>query len=185
MKSLKDILTESKKTYPFKIGVAGDLPEGFNERLRLALEKFTVNSLSSGKKTPIQERPLDFPRLENMEVTYWDAELKYPTTESILKEYLGNVCSVDESLIVVRNPNAPMSEIIENPKDQAYETMLTKEELGGESAQDSVGSNRIMYILKEIETERKESGDTKDGFKTEAIKEEPQNMAREFLVMQT
>lgn len=175
MKSFKDILTESKKTYPFKIGVAGELPEGFNDRLRLALEKFTVDSLSAGKKTPIQERPLDFPRLENMEVTYWDAELKYPTTEAILREYLGSVCSVDESHIVVRNPNAPMSEIIENTKEETYEVMLTKEDMGGESAQNSVGSNRVMDLLKELETARKERGDTKDGFKTEAVKEEPQN----------
>lgn len=175
MKSLKDILIESKKTYPFKIGVAGELPEGFNDRLRMALEKFTVDSLSSSKKTPIQEHPLDFPKLENMEVTYWNAELKYPTTEDILKEYLGSVCSVDVSHIVVRNPNSPLSEIADVSKDETYEVMLTKEDMGGESSQESVGSNRVMDLLKELEAARKERGDTNDGFKMEAIKAEPQN----------
>lgn len=176
MKSLKDILIESKKTYPFKIGVAGELPEGFNDRLRMALEKFTVDSLSSSKKTPIQEHPLDFPKLENMEVTYWNAELKYPTTEDILKEYLGSVCSVDVSHIVVRNTNSPLSaEIADVSTDETYEVMLTKEDMGGESSQESVGSNRVMDLLKELEAARKERGDTKDGFKMEAIKAEPQN----------
>jgi hypothetical protein len=59
--------------------------------------------------------------------------------------------------------------------DTTYETLLTKEELGGESAQNSVGNNRIMELLKELEAARKERADGTEGFKAEAIKEEPQN----------
>ena len=40
--------------------------------------------------------------------------------------------------------------------DKEYEIMLTKEELESESAQDSVGENRVMDLLKELETARKE-----------------------------
>jgi hypothetical protein len=173
MKSLKDILLESKKTYPFKIGVAGELPEGFNERLRTALEKFTIDSLSSGKKTPIQEHPLDFPQLSNMEVTFWDVELKYPTTEYILREYLGTVCSVHVSHIVVKNPNSPLSELDEKSKDETYEVLLTSENMGGTSAQQSVGNNRVMDLLKELEAVKKERGE--ESFIAETPKQEPQN----------
>jgi hypothetical protein len=175
MKTLHDYLVESKKTYPFKIGVAGELPDGFNERLKTALEKFSIVSISSGKKTPIQERPLDFPNLENMEVTYWDAELNYPTTESILQEYLQNFCSVPKSHVIVRNPNSPAEQEKEIEDSDVYEPLLTNADLKGESAQQNVGQSRIMDLLKELETARKERSDDTDGFKTEAVKEEPQN----------
>lgn len=177
MKSLKEYLVESTKTYPFKIGVAGDIPDGFNERLRTAMEKFAVVNLSAGKKTPIQKNPLDFPQLENMEVTYWDVEVKYPTTEAILHEYLSSVCTVEASHIIVRNPNAVIPEHQNNQTDdsETYEVMLTKEDMGGPSAQADVGDNRVMDLLKELEAARKERAENKDGFKAEAMKEEPQN----------
>jgi hypothetical protein len=177
MKSLKEYLIESKKTYPFKIGVAGDIPDGFNERLRTALEKYSVASLSAGKKTPIQKRPHDFPQLENTEVTYWDVEITYPTTEAILREYLSNVCTLDEANIIVRNPNAKIPEHNNDPDEgsDTYEVMLTKEDMGGVSAQADVGNNRVMELLKELESARKERGENNDGFKAEATKEEPLN----------
>lgn len=177
MKSLNEYLIESTKTYPFKIGVAGDIPDGFNEKLRTALEKYSIATLSAGKKTPIQKQPLDFPQLENQEVTYWDVEVKYPTTDALLREYLSNICTVDEANIVVRNPNAIIPEHDNNPteRNDTYEVMLTKEDLGGPDAQADVGGNRVMELLKELEAARKERGENKDGFKAEATKEEPQN----------
>ena len=80
MKTFTQILNESKKTYEFKIGVAGAPTDGIQDSLETALKKFDLISMSTGKKTPIQERPLDFPQLQNMEVTYYDAEVAYPTT---------------------------------------------------------------------------------------------------------
>jgi hypothetical protein len=159
MKSFVEYLTESKKTYEFKIGVAGELPEGFEDRLETALQKYSVVKMSSGKKTPIQERPLDFPQLQNMEVTYFEVELNYPTTVQVLQEYLGKVCSVDQSYIIVRNPNEPQELYQQAAADDdgEYETLLTKEDMGGESAQDSVGGNRVMELLKELEKARKEN----------------------------
>ena len=159
MRSLSEILTESKKTYPFKIGVAGEVPEHFEEHLKTCLAKYKVIEMSAGKKTPIQERPLDFPQLQNMEVTYYEVELQYPTTTQVLQEYVGKCCSVDQSHIIVRNPNEPQEEYQEpkTEEDKTYEPMLTKEELESESAQDSVGGGRVMELLKELEKARKES----------------------------
>jgi len=94
MRSFKEILTESTKTYEFKIGVAGDLPEGFESAMKTALEKYKPVSVSAGKRTPITERPLDFPQLQNVNVTYFEAELFYPTTPQVMQEYIGNCCSV-------------------------------------------------------------------------------------------
>ena len=59
----QEILNESKKTYEFKIGIAGVLPEGCEESIKSCLEKYSVKEMSKGKRTPVQERPLDFPQL--------------------------------------------------------------------------------------------------------------------------
>lgn len=157
MRSFKDILTESKKTYSFKIGVAGPLPEGFVDSMETALKKYKVVNMTAGKKTPIQERPLDFPQLQNMEVTYYEAEVEYPTTSQVLQEYVGRCCGIDQAYVIVRNMNDPREEYQEMKDDAPYETMLDKEDMGGESAQESVGSNRVMDLLKELETARKEN----------------------------
>jgi hypothetical protein len=156
MRSFKDILLESKKTYEFKIGIAGDCPQECVDMLETALKKFNVTNMTSGKKTPIQERPLDFPQLQNMEVTYFEATVEYPTTSQVLQEYLGKCCGVDQSHIIVRNMNDPREEYQEAKDDEPYEAMLTTEELGGESAQEDVAGNRVMDLLKELETARKE-----------------------------
>jgi phosphoketolase len=156
MTRFQELLTESKKTYNFKIGIAGELPEGCEDSIKTCLEKYSVASMSKGKRTPIQERPLDFPQLENTEVTYYEVELNYPSTQSVLQEYIGQCCNIDQAYIIVRNPDEMQEKYQEMPEDTTYETKLTQEDMGGESGQDSVGENRVMDLLKELEKARKE-----------------------------
>ena len=115
--AFEKFLAEAKKVYPFKIGIAGELPEGCEDMLKTCLEKYGINNISSGKKTPIQERPLDFPQLQNMEVTYFETELNYPTTTQVLQEYLGQCCGIDQSYIIVRNPMEPQEQYQEETQD--------------------------------------------------------------------
>lgn len=176
MKTLKDYLAESKKTYPFKIGIAGDLPEGIDSKLKTALEKYNVVSFSKGKTTPIQNRPLDFPQLENINVTFFEVEIHYPTTEAVLQEYLGSCCGVSRSHIMVRNPNSPVELEKETVEPTTYETLLTNDDMGGPSAQNEVGQTRVMDLLKELELARKDRPDrAESGFTHETPTPEPQN----------
>jgi len=152
----QEILNESKKTYEFKIGVAGELPENCEADIKSCLEKYSVAEMSKGKRTPVQERPLDFPQLENTEVTYYTVELNYPTTPDILQEYIGQCCNIDQAHIIVRGAGALQELYQEMPEDTTYETKLDTEDMGGTSAQESVGENRVMDLLKELEQARKE-----------------------------
>ena len=162
--TFEKFLTEAKKVYPFKIGIAGVLPEKCEDMLKTCLEKYGVNNITSGKKTPIQERPLDFPQLQNMEVTYFETELNYPTTSQVLQEYLGQCCGIDQSYIVVRNPMEPQEQYQEETQDGEYVAKLTTPELESIDGQGEVAGNRVMDLLKELETARKErSFDTVDG----------------------
>ena len=77
-----------------------------------------------------------------------------------MQEYVGKCCAVPQSHVIVRNPNEPQ-ELYQNTKeDGVYEPILTKEDMGGESAQDKVGENRVMDLLKELEKARKERADS-------------------------
>lgn len=156
MKSFSEYLMESKKSYKFKIRVAGELPEGFADKLETNLKKYEVLNLSSGKKTPIQETPMDFPALQNMEVTTYEVELSYPVTSHILEQYLVSNCSVPHSHLNVRGEFDPIEELQKPADESPYETLLDKEDMGGESAQKSAGETRVMDLLKELETARKE-----------------------------
>lgn len=163
MKSFQQLLNESKKTYRFKIGLAGELPEGIEDRLKTALQRYTVIELTKGKKTPIQEKPLEFPNLQNTEITYYEVELQYPTTDAVLQEYLGHFCSMPASHIKVRNAYDPL--VVDEPKNEkseTYEPLLTKEHIDATSGQELVGQNRIMDLLKELETAKKERESASD-----------------------
>ena len=183
MKKYSDYLTEAYngKVYPFKIGIAGD-NKGIADKLETALRKFGLTNCSPGKKTPIQQRPLDFPALQNEEVTYYECEVTYPTHTEMLQEYLGYQLGLPQSHIVVRNPNEPQELYQEVDQGKPYEVKLTKEEMeqADPKAQDHVGANRVMDLLQELEVARKsneyspiadvKAGDTTDITDTEGTK---------------
>ncbi len=151
-------LTEAKKVYEFSIGVAGELPEGFEDSLESALDRYSVASMSTGKKTPIQERPLDFPQLSNCEVTYYEAELNYPTTPQVLEEYLSMCCGVERASVIVRTKQDPRIDYQTQEDETNYQSKLDTLEMeqADPDAQNTVGTNRVMDLLKELEEARKE-----------------------------
>jgi len=103
MKSLKEYLTESKKTYSFKIKVAGPLPENFQETVKTKLSKFGCSKLEQVKSTPIQAAPLDFPEMSNVEITVFEAECSYPVTAPEIAEVIRTNVKISETCLRVRN----------------------------------------------------------------------------------
>lgn len=161
MKRFYDYIVESEKTYEFRIRVAGVLPLGFEDMLERALKKYELTSFTSGKKSPIQETPTLFGNLQNVEVTTWDASVKYPVTSSVLKNYLIDSCSFHASHMLVHNTHEPIEEIIasmSNQNKKAYEPLITKTEMEQScpKAQSHVGASRVMDLLKDLEQARKE-----------------------------
>ena len=157
MKNFETYLTEAKKTYKFKFGIAGDLPEGFTDSCESCLQKFGLVNMTPPKKTPIQERPLDFPKLQNVETHYFEVELSYPTTAQILGEYISQVTNVDPAYICLRDAEAPQEEYQDKDYKQIYEPKLGSEmESADPDAQKQVAGNRVMDLLKELEATRKD-----------------------------
>jgi hypothetical protein len=153
MKSFKDYITEGKKTYAFKIKVAGDITEEFKDNLKTAMERFSVVKMSNGKRTPITENPLDFPMIKNTSVTVFEVEVSYPTTSQVLEAYVSQVCRHPASQVVVRaaNEEASLQDVPDiKAKKDLEDALLATEDMGGESAQDQVGSTKVSSFLKDL-----------------------------------
>jgi len=91
MKSFKEYLSESKKLYSFKVKVAGELPEKFKESLKSRLERYEIATLEQTGKTPIQKLPIDFPEMENSEVTMFEVVTEYPVNAPQLETELREI----------------------------------------------------------------------------------------------
>ena len=153
MSTFKEYLSESVKTYEFKIKIAGDLPEGFDKAMKTALMKYDCASISKGKRIPIQESPLDFPEMKNTHVTIFDVACRYPVSTQSLTEYLSDQLMIARGGIRVRS--AREEEIIEdnleglNRIGTSTEAILNKP-YETESAQDQVGDKKVLNFLKEL-----------------------------------
>lgn len=110
MKSFKEHLSESKKQYDFRVKVAGEMTNEQESSLKTLLGKWSLSNFKKATKTPIQQLPLDFPKLKNMEVNIYEVTLDYPTTQFELTEYLSSELGVSKSHLVVKRPGEPTEE---------------------------------------------------------------------------
>lgn len=149
MKSFRDYLTESKKTYNFKIKVAGDLPEKFDATLKELLGKYSVASMDK-TKTPIQKAPLDFPNVKAQEVHIFEVSLEYPVTPPELRQYIGEKTQISGANLIVRGANEA-SEEYQTDKEEAYIVKLNSElENPNADIQKTVGEEGKMSFLSSL-----------------------------------
>ena len=162
MSTFKDYLTESAKSYDYKIKVAGPLEDKFSNRLETALAKFEVEKMSAGKKTTIMTQPLDFPYISNEEVTIYDVTTNYPATTREMKEYLGTYLNLPQTHIVVRKPGEPSEEYQEQmqvAKNSEYKNKLQDIEMKDSpevKGEDYHSTKANMSLLKELLKDKKD-----------------------------
>ena len=161
MSTFTKYLTESIKTYEYKVKIAGDITKDFATRLETACQKFEVQKLSAGKKTPIQSLPLDFPALSNESVTIYDLTTQYPVAVRELKEYIADYMRISPAMVVVRKPNEPTEEYQDNIADKSeYKNKLKDIEYKDApkvNAEDFHSTNANMSLLKELLKNREEA----------------------------
>ena len=156
MSTFATYLTESTKTYEYKVKIAGDIDKDFSTRMETALGKFEVSKMSAGKKTPIQSLPLDFPALKNESVTIYDVTTNYPVAVRELKEYLADYMKISPACVVVRKPGEPTEEYQEQMAvagKSEYKNKLQDIEYKDApkvNAEDFHSTNANMSLLKEL-----------------------------------
>ena len=140
--TFKQVINESfEKTFNYRIKFAGDVTNEGIKQLENILGKYGVQSVSSAKRTPIQEEPLDFKNKKlkgPTEVTSVDVVLQYQINERLLEVWVAvNMLMMSEHVVIqpVDSPRTLEDEVtknrIENDKDR-YADMdnaeLTNEE---------------------------------------------------------
>jgi hypothetical protein len=128
MKSLKDYLTENKKTYVFRIKVAGEIPPKFEENVKSKISKYGCSRMEKLSTTPIQTSALDFPNLSNVEVTIFEVECSYPVTSQQMLETLKEVQGFSESHVRIRNSGDPREDDIVNLTNEKSNKALLDDE---------------------------------------------------------
>lgn len=158
MKSFKEYLTESAKRYDFRIKLACDCSAENEAKLKTMLERFSVADFKKTGKTPIQELPLDFPKLRNREVTVYEVSLEYPTTQFELTEYISSGLGMTNEELVVRSPGEP-TEAYQQKAEKREGALLDDpnyKEAGNAKFEDYYGEKYNASFLKSLNDDAKE-----------------------------
>ena len=165
MSTFKDYLTESTKSYDYKIKIAGEPKDIDKNALETALQKFDLASMSAGKSTPIMTLPLDFPRLSNESVTIFDVTTNYPESPRVMHEYLSDILRIPMTHIVVKKPGEPSEQYqdeMQVAKKSEYATKLQDIEMKDApkvNPDEHTGDKYNMGLLKELLKDREVNKD--------------------------
>jgi hypothetical protein len=165
MSTFKDYLTESAKSYDYKIKIAGAKKDIDINALETALQKFDLASMSAGKTTPIMTLPLDFPALSNESVTIFDVTTNYPESPRVMHEYLSDLLRIPMTHMVVRKPGEPTEEYqadmqIGQKSEYANKLMdIEMKDAPKVKAEEHFGNKYNMGLLKELMKTKVENAD--------------------------
>ena len=152
MKTFKDFLFHSQKTYEFRIKLAEvEMNEDNLARIRNALEAYGVEEMGKPKRLPVQEHA-DFPRMGPCECHFIDFSIKYPTTSDQLTHVVAERALLDKGRVCVKTRAADEEIRAAEALGQDQEGALLEEpDLKDESgAQELVGQNRVGSFIKEL-----------------------------------
>ena len=165
MSTFKDYLTESTKSYDYKIKIAGASKDIDKNALETALQKFDLANMSAGKTTPIMTLPLDFPALSNEQVTIFDVTTNYPESPRVMHEYLSDLLRIPATHIVVRKPGEPTEQYqdeMQVAQKSEYQNKLLDIEMKDApkvNAEEFHSTKANMGLLKELLKDREVNKD--------------------------
>jgi hypothetical protein len=148
MKSFKEYLTESKKVYEFKIKIAGDCPKDCAAKIKEALACYNVESCSAGKSSPITEKQVDFPKLENVGATIFDVVVTYPTTNAQIREAVAKKLKIAMAELRVRSKYEEDELAINHQHDEKTGKHLIGTDYEASNHQNLVGEEHKLSFLK-------------------------------------
>lgn len=174
MKSYKAYLTESHKTYDFRIRIAGELPPDLQAKVKQVLEAYQVEKMPSPKRLPIQETP-EFPNMGPVEINVIEVSLCYPCNDEQVRTLIAERTGINLACIKVNAANSPYEMTLAGGErsgpNKAGESVLAQPDMVAEKKQtDLVGDERIPNLIKELEETRKYEYPEVAGEKTPAAK---------------
>ena len=150
MKRFVDYLADSKKTYDFKIKIAGETDNNTKDNISSSLTQFDPVSCKRAIRTPIQETHADFPTHKNISVTVFDVCLNYPATSEQVRAHVAECLGLSHACVVVRSLCEESESDLNHQHDSIDKQSILLKPYEIESNQDLVGEKRKMELLKEL-----------------------------------
>jgi hypothetical protein len=100
MKKFHEYLSESQRTYTYRIKIVGDVAPDMIKQLEQKLQQFDPVKIGKTKTTPVQAKPADFPAHSNDSVTSMDVEFRYPAIEPQIKQ-IAQLLFMDPNRIIM------------------------------------------------------------------------------------
>ncbi len=111
MKSFKQYLTESKKTYGFRVKLAQEPSDDMVERIENHLAKYDLEGgVSAPKKLMLQSAPYDFPTLRGYEIYCMEFTTARPASAYQIGIELQNMLGCGDGMLKVRSDSEPLEQ---------------------------------------------------------------------------
>lgn len=175
MKTFKAYLTESARTYDFRIRIAGEVTSESIDKIKQVLEAYKLDSISKPKRLPIQESPL-FPNMGPTEINVIDIAVCYPANDAQVRALIAECGCFPAACILVSPTNSPFEaalagDEVSNKGGKQGEAVLLQNEMVAEKVSDDlVGDARIPSLIKELEDSRKYELEEAEGGNTAKAK---------------
>lgn len=98
MRSFKQYLAESVRSYKYKIKIASDQSDNWLQLFTMNLQKFDPIRISEPKRTPVQKSLAEFPGLKDQSVIIIDCEFRYPATPPMVQQ-IARLLGCDENCV--------------------------------------------------------------------------------------
>jgi hypothetical protein len=150
MKSLKQFIVESQKTYEFKVKLACDSDDLDMDRVEQAVASFEPVEITKPKSLPYQ-KSAEFPNAPATQIQLITVVTKYPSTPEQIRALIANRCNFHESNIIVRTAAQELefeNQQIVDPGESAKEAILTQDYEDSDH-QDLVGQQAVDRVMKD------------------------------------
>jgi hypothetical protein len=161
MKTFKEYLTESKRSYTFRVKVADcDLDGNMLDKIEKSMSAYQLIDISKPKRTPIA-RTREFVSLGPVGKETFEVSTAYPAIPPQIQQSIHAATGIPLDHIYVADlmyddmEHDPVSDHEEAP-------ILTKDYPGNDTAQSVVGMHRVESLLKELGKD-KHGGDQHKG----------------------
>lgn len=125
MKTFAEYLTESRKTFDYRIKIAGDTTPEFMKEFEQKLKQFDVIKITAPKTTPVQKTLADFPQYNNESMTFMDATFNYPATPPQITQ-IAQLLGLDPNRICIQDRvYAEKMDVERETQDKESKNLLT------------------------------------------------------------
>ncbi|AXH72761.1 MAG: hypothetical protein [Caudoviricetes sp.] len=107
MKSFYAYLSETEKTYSYRMRTIVQLSETDIKKIKTILSKYDVCYFDGPRETIMQESPIDFPAYNMVNVHIIDFKTKIPASCYMIQEQIRKSLSINNSQIIIRGENDP------------------------------------------------------------------------------